>query len=196
MNESSAEADFCAAYALLEQGHREEGLQALEATLLKHEHWLRTTEGRPVYEAIQVQRAFSLMNMQNNVAAKPLLEEATQFDLTAEVRRDVHCHLSRCYHELALYNLAREQFERADLIGVSEEWLPAFHYYYGYTLYELKEFQTAKREFILCLQSGASGPGAWLRYSMLAAVCRKLGEHAEARAYEERASSAKNSVNE
>jgi tetratricopeptide (TPR) repeat protein len=196
MNESPAVTDFYAAYALLEQGHREEGLQALATTLLQHKHWLRTAEGRPVDEAIQVQRAFSLMHMQNNLEAKPLLEEATQFELSAEVRRDVHCHLGRCYHELGLYSLAKEQFERANALGVSEEWLPAFHYYYGYTLYELKEFQPSKREFTLCLQSGPSGPEAWLRYSMLAAACRKLGEHAEARAYEERAASSKNSVNE
>jgi tetratricopeptide (TPR) repeat protein len=83
--------------------------------------------------------------------------------------------------------LAREQFERADALGVSEDWQPAFHYYYGYTLYELKEFQRAKREFILCLQSGSSGPEPALRYSMLAATSRKLGEYSEAGTYEERA---------
>src|SRR6266568_959060 len=187
MNESPAEKDFSAAYALLEQGHREEGLQALAAILVKHEPSLKTAEGRPVYEAIQVQRAFSLMHLQNNLEAKPLLEEAIQFELAAEVQRDVHCHLGRCYHELGLYKLAREQFERANALGVTEEWQPVFHYYYGYTLYELKEFQRAKREFILCVQSGSSGPGPTLRYAMLAAVSRKLGEHAEAAAFEKQA---------
>src|SRR5262249_49612608 len=167
MNASPAETDFSCATALLEQGHREEGLQALAAILVKHQGWLQTAEGRPVYEAIQVQRAFSLMHLQKNVEAKPLLEEATQFDLSAEVRSDVHCHLGRCYHELAFYKLAQEQFEWANALGVSEEWQPVFHYYYGYTLYELKEFQRAKREFILCLQSGPSGPEPILRYSML-----------------------------
>jgi tetratricopeptide (TPR) repeat protein len=144
-----------------------------------------------VYEAIQVQRAISLMHLQRNVVAKPLLEEATKFELDAEVRSDVHCHLGRCYHELALYKLAREQFELANTLGVSEEWQPVFHYYYGYTLYELEEFQRAKREFILCLQSGPSGPEPTLRYSMLAAVSRKLGEHSEARSYDETAKSLK-----
>jgi len=191
MNESPVEEDFSAAYTLLEEGHREEGLQALAAILVKHEPWLTTAEGRPVYEAIQVQRAFSLLHLQNNLEAKPLLEEATQFELAAEVRRDVYCHLGRCYHELGLYKLAREQFERANALGVSEEWQPVFHYYYGYTLYELKEFQRAKREFILCLQSGSSGPEATLRYAMLAAVSRKLGEHAEAAAFEKQAKALK-----
>jgi tetratricopeptide (TPR) repeat protein len=87
--------------------------------------------------------------------------------------------------------LAREQFERANAVGVSEEWQPAFHYYYGYTLYDLREFQLAKREFIRCLQSGASGPEEWMRYAMLAATSRKLGEHSEARAYDEKATSLK-----
>ena len=58
MNTSPAETDFCFATALLEQGNREEGLQALSAILVKHEGWLQTAEGHPVYEAIQVQRAF------------------------------------------------------------------------------------------------------------------------------------------
>jgi tetratricopeptide (TPR) repeat protein len=191
MDERSAETDLSRATALLEQGHREEGLQALASILVKYEDWLKTAEGRPLYEAIQVRRAFSLMHLQRNLEAKPLLEEATQFELDTKVRSDVHCHLGRCYHELALYALAREQFDRAKALGVSEEWQAVFHYYYGYTLYELKEFQRAKREFILCLQSGPSGPEPSLRYSMLAAASRKLGEHSEAAAFEQRAKSLK-----
>jgi hypothetical protein len=65
-------------------------------------------------------------------------------------------------------------FQQANALGVSEEWELVFHYYYGYTLYELKEYQRAKREFILCLQSGSSGPEARLRYLMLAATSREL----------------------
>jgi tetratricopeptide (TPR) repeat protein len=191
MDERSAETDLARATALLEQGHREEGLQALASILVKYEDWLKTAEGRPLYEAIQVQRAFSPMHLQRNLEAEPLLEEATQFELDTKVRSDVHCHLGRCYHELALYALAREQFDRANALGVSEEWQAVFHYYYGYTLYELKEFQRAKREFILCLQSGPSGPEPSLRYSMLAAASRKLGEHSEAAAFEQRARSLK-----
>jgi tetratricopeptide (TPR) repeat protein len=186
-----AEIDLFCAVALLEQGHREEGLQALGAILVKHEFWMKTAEGRPLYEAIQVQRAFSLMHLQRNLEAKPLLEEAAHFEIDSEVRSEVHCHLARCYHELGLYTQAREQFEQANALGVSEEWQPVFHYYYGYTLYELEEFQRAKREFILCLQCGSSGPAPTLRYAMLAAVSRRLGEHSEARAYKEKAKSLK-----
>jgi len=191
MNEISAEIDFCRARALLEQGHREEGLQALSSMLATYEEWLKTTEGRDAYEAIQIQRAFSLMHLQRNLEAKPLLEEATNFELDAEVQRDLRCHLGRCYHELGLYALARDQFERADALGISEDWRSVFHYYYGYTLFELREFQRAKREFILCLQSGSSGPEPTLRYAMLAATSRKLGEHADAIVFEERAKSLK-----
>jgi tetratricopeptide (TPR) repeat protein len=187
MNESPPEKDFCAAYALLEQGHKEDGLEALQKLLVKHGLWLKTAAGRPLYEAVQVQRAFSLMHLKKNLEARALLEEAAQFELSAEVRSALHCHLGRCYHELGLYELARGQFERANVLGVSEEWQPVFHYYHGYTLYELKEFHRAKREFILCLQSGSSGPDPTLRYAMLAAVSRKLGEHAEAAEYERQA---------
>jgi tetratricopeptide (TPR) repeat protein len=186
---------FCAT-TFLEQEKQEQGLRALTSMLSQYCDWFATAEGRPMYEFIQVQRAFALMHLGRNMEARPLLEAATQFDLDAEetdedVRSDVHCHLGRCYHELSLYQLAREQFEQAKALGVSEEWKPAFHYYYGYTLYELKEFQRAKREFILCLQSGSSGPEARLRYLMLAATSRKLGEYSEARAYEEQAKSEK-----
>lgn len=164
--------------------------------LSEYRDWLATPEGRPMYEFIQVQRAFSLIHLGRSLEARPLLEAAVQFDFNAEeidegVRSDVRCHLGRCYHELSLFQLAREQFEQANALGVSEEWKPVFHYYYGYTLYELGEYQRAKREFILCLQSGSSGPEARLRYLMLAAASRRLGEYSEARAYEERAKSEK-----
>jgi len=185
--QACAEIDLFCATAFLEQGNREQGLQALASLLTAYGEWLKTAEGRSFYELVQVQRAFSLMHIQRNLEARPLLEEATQFQLDDEVRSDLHCHLGRCYHEGSLYTLAREQFQRANSLGVSEEWQAAFHYYYGYTLFELKEFQQAKREFILCLQSGPTGPEPALRYSMLAATSRKLGEHSEARDYEERA---------
>lgn len=188
---ASAVVDLFRATTLLEQGSSEQGLDALAVVLSEYSTWLATAEGRAMYEFIQVQRAFSLMRLGRNTEARPLLEEAEEFPLDAEVRSDVHCHLARCYHELCLYPLARGQFERANALGVSEEWQSAFHYYYGYTLFELREFQRAKREFILCLQSGPSGPEPALRYLMLAATSRRLGEHSEARAYEERAESLK-----
>lgn len=193
--QASAEIDLFCAIALLEREEREEGLRSLASILAKYENWLKTAEGRSVYEAVQVQRAFSLMHANKGLEARPLLEQAIRFELDPEVRSDVHCHLGRCYHELGLYKMAREQFEQANALGVGEDWQPAFHYYYGYTLYDLKEFQRAKREFILCLQSGPSGPEARLRYSMLAATCRRLGDHSDAKAYEERAASFERSVN-
>jgi tetratricopeptide (TPR) repeat protein len=189
--QACAEIDLFRVMSFLEENRQEEGLRNLSAMLIEYADWFETPDGRDVYELVQIQRAFSLMHLQRNPEARPLLEEAMQFQLDAEVRSDVHCHLGRCYHELSLYILAKEQFDRADTLGVSEGWQPAFHYYYGYTLYELREFQRAKREFILCLQAGPSGPEPALRYSMLAATSRRLGEHSEARGYEERAKSLK-----
>jgi tetratricopeptide (TPR) repeat protein len=186
-----AEIDFFCALSLLELDKRDEGVESLAVMLIQYKAWFNTPEGRDLYELVQVQRAFSLINLERKEEARPLLEEAVTFQLDSKVRSDVHCHLGRCYHELSLYTLAREQFEQADALGVGEDWQPPFHYYYGYTLYELKEFQRAKREFILCLQSGPSGPDAYLRYRMLAATSRKLGEHSEARSYDEKPSSLK-----
>ena len=186
-----AEIDFFCAVSLLEQDKRDEGVRALSAILIEHNAWLRTSEGRDLYELVQVQRAFSLVHLERKEEARPLLEEAITFQLDGEVRSNVHCHLGRSYFELSRYVSAKEQFERANALGVEEDWQAAFHYYYGYTLYELKEFQPAKREFILCLQSGPPGPESSLRYLMLAATCRKLGERSEARAYEEKAKSPK-----
>jgi tetratricopeptide (TPR) repeat protein len=186
-----AEIDLFCALSLLEQDKRDEGAEALAAMLIRHKALFNTPEGRDLYELVQVQRAFSLVALERKEEARPLLEEAVAFLLDSDVRSDVHCHLGRCYHELGLYTLAREQFVRANALGVSEEWQPVFHYYYGFTLYELEEFQLAKREFILCLQSESPGPEPTLRYAMLAAVSRKLGEHSEARAYDEKAKSLK-----
>lgn len=186
-----AEVDFFYALSLLERDKRNEGVEALSAMLVQYKAWFNTTEGRDLYELVQIQRAFSLIHLERKEEARPLLEEAVTFQLDSEVRSDVHCHLGRCYHELSLHTLARKQFERAHALGVSEEWQPAFHYYYGYTLYELKEFQRAKREFILCLQSGPYGPEESVRYAMLAATSRKLGERSEARTYDKKAKSLK-----
>lgn len=186
-----AEIDFFCALSLLEQDKEDEGVQALSAMLIQYRAWFNTPEGRDLYELLQVQRAFSLIHLERKEEARSLLEEAVAFHLDSEVRGDVHCHLGRCYHELSLHALAREQFERVNAVAVSEEWQAAFHYYYGYTLYDLREFQLAKREFILCLQSGALGPDEWMRYAMLAATSRKLGEHSEARAYDEKSKSLK-----
>jgi hypothetical protein len=126
------------------------------------------------------------MQLERTVEARPLLEEATGFDLAPEVRSNLHCHRPLLSRNVAV-SLGKEQFEKANALGVSEEWQPAFHYCYGYTLYGLKEFQRAKRELILCLQSDPFGPELALRSAMLAATSRKLGEPSEARAYEEKA---------
>ena len=107
--------------------------------LIEHKAWFNTPEGRDLYELVQVQRAFSLIHVERNEEARPLLEEALAFQLDSEVRSNVHCHLGRCYHELSSYVMAKEQFERANALGVEEDWQAVFHYYYGYTLYELKD---------------------------------------------------------
>jgi tetratricopeptide (TPR) repeat protein len=189
--QASAEIDLFRAMSLLKENRREEGVQSLSAMLIAYADWFKTPDSRDVYELVQVQRAFSLIHLERNEEARPILEEALSFHVESGVQSDVSCHLGRCYHELSLYPLAKEQFERADALGVKEDWRSVFHYYFGYTLYELGEFQRAKREFILCLQSGSSGPEESMRYAMLAATSRKLGEHSEARSYGERAKSLK-----
>lgn len=185
--QACAEIDLFSAMSLIEQNKREQALQALSLMLIEYGGWFKNSEGRDVYELVQLQRAFSLMHLERIDEARPLLEEAESFQLDGEVQSTVHCQLGRCYHELSLYTLAKSQFERAHVLGVAEDWQAVFHYYYGYTLYELKDFQLAKREFIICLQSGASGPAPSMRYSMLAAASRKLGEYDEARSYENKA---------
>lgn len=184
-----AEIDLFRATSLLKENRREEGLRNLSAMLIEYAEWIRSPEGRDMYDLVQLQRAFSLMHLEKYEEARPLLEEATAFQLDTEVQSDVRCHLGRCYHELSQYSLAKEQFECAHSLGVGEDWQSVFHYYFGYTLYELGDFQLAKREFILCLQSGPSSPDTSARYSMLAATSRKLGEHSEARFYAEKAKS-------
>jgi tetratricopeptide (TPR) repeat protein len=189
--QACAEIDLLRATSLLKESRREEGVESLSAMLIEYADWFKNPDSRDVYEAVQLQRAFSLMHLEKNEETRPVLEEAVSFQLESGVQSDVSCHLGRCYHELSLFTLAREQFERANTLGVKEAWQPAFHYYFGYTLYELSDFQRAKREFILCLQSGPSGPEESMRYAMLAATSRKLGEYSEARSYDEKAKSLK-----
>jgi hypothetical protein len=77
----------------------------------------------------------------------------------------------------------------AQELGVPENWESSFHYYFAYTLYELEAFSQAKREFIVCLQSGLPGPPLQYIYKMLALVSRKLGERDQAQLYEREAKS-------
>lgn len=187
--QACAEIALFRAISLLKANKREEGLRNLTAILAEYADWFRNPDSRDVYEMVQLQRAFSLVHLERNEEALPLLQEASSFQLERDVQSDLHCHLGRCYHERSQYSLAKEHFERAGALGVGEDWRSVFHYYFGYTLYELKDFQRAKRQFILCVQSGDSGPPGSMRYAMLAAVSRKLGEHSEAGRYDEKAKS-------
>jgi tetratricopeptide (TPR) repeat protein len=127
--EALAEIDFFCALSLLEQDRLDEGVQALSAMLIEHKALFSTSEGRDLYELVQVERAFSLIHLERKEEALPLLEEAIAFQLESEVRSSVHCHLGRCYHELSRYVTAKEQFERANALGVEEDWQAVFHYY-------------------------------------------------------------------
>jgi tetratricopeptide (TPR) repeat protein len=187
--QACAEVDLFRAISLLEANKREQGVQNLSAILAEYADWFKNPASRDVYEIVQLQRAFSLVHLERNEEALPLLEEASSFQLDRAVQSDLHCHLGRCYFERSQYSLAKEHFEHADSLGVGDDWRPGFHYYFGYTLYELRDFQRAKRQFILCLQSGDPGPPESMRYAMLAATSRKLGEHSEARRYDEKAKS-------
>jgi tetratricopeptide (TPR) repeat protein len=168
--QATAEIDLFGVISLLKENRRGEGLQKLSAMLVGYADLFKTPDGREVYEAVQLQRAFSLIHLEKKEEALPLLEEALSFQHESGVQSDLHCQLGRCYHELSRYDHAKEQFERADTLGVGEHLQPSFHYYFGYTLYELRDFQRAKRQFMLCVQSGPDGPPESMRYAMLAAT--------------------------
>ena len=192
---SSAQIDYFVAISLIEGGQQKEGVQALSRIAGDASRWLGSNEGRELYERVQVERGFTLMHIPNYAEARPLLEEALSFKLQDDVKSSLHCHLGRCYHELGKYDLAKEQFTLAEM-RVPEDWEDAFHYYYGYTLYRLKDFDAARREFIMSLQSGSSGPPASYKYGMLAETYWKLGEHRLARQYEDLAKKAQLSSEE
>jgi len=107
---ASAQIDFLAATLLLEHDQREQGLEALRRMLSDYASWLESSEGRELYEKVQVQRGFTLMHLSRGSQARPVLEEAACFQLESEVKSRVHCHLGRCYHELGEYELAKAQF--------------------------------------------------------------------------------------
>lgn len=174
---------------LISQDRRKEGLDVLSMILKHHSKDLQQGEGRELYEKIQKQRGFTLMHLERYADARPVLEEVAAFAVSSNRESDVQCHLGRCYFELRLYAEARLQFQQAEIIGISDEWDSTFHYYWGYALYEEGEFAAARRELLLCLQSGASGPPTSYVYKLLAAICRKVGDGKQARIYEKSAKS-------
>jgi tetratricopeptide (TPR) repeat protein len=183
---ASAKIDFLAATLLIEDGQREQGLEALSKTLQDRCSWLESTEGQELYERIQIQRGFTLVHLSKGAEGCPILEEAIFFkSIDDETKSDVHCHLGRYCFEAREYRRAREHFLAAQKLGVSDEWEAIFHYYFGYTLYELKEFEAARRELILSCQAEPGGLPPSYKYKMLANICRKLGEYSRARLYDE-----------
>jgi tetratricopeptide (TPR) repeat protein len=175
---------------LISQEKREEALGMLSRLLKDNPKDLTEGEGRELYERIQMERGFTLMYLERYADASPLLEEAATFGLPASWRSEVLCQLGHCFFALGRYADAIEQFRLADLLGVSDKWAATFRYYFGYSLYELGDFTAARRQLIVCLQSGTDGPPRSYVYKMLAAVCRKLGEREEARTYEKLAKDA------
>lgn len=190
--EAWAQVDFFAATLLLMEERREEGLEAISRLLRDYSDWFGTMEGRELYRDVQLQRAFSLMHVPRYQEARPALEEVIGFPLEDDNKVLVRCHLGRCYCEPGEYSLAKEQFSEANRLSVPEDWESIFHYYFGYSLYSLKEYRAAKREFLLCLQSGSEIPPS-LKYDMLGAVSEKLGKRREMRLFEEMARSARKS---
>lgn len=186
---ASLQIRYFEATLLISQDKCEEGLDVLSTILRDHSKELQHGEGCELYEEIQIQRGFTLMHLERYADARPLLEEATTFALPANRRSDVQCHLGLCYFKLGFYADASLQFQQAETIGISDEWVSTFHYYWGYTLYEVGEFAVARRQLLLCLQSGASGPPRSYAYKLLAAICRKAGDRKQARMYEKMAKS-------
>ena len=182
-----AKVDFTEATLLIEEGRKEEGITVLSNLVRGYGDRFGKEEQRDFYEAVQIQRGFTLMHLERYKEACPILAEAASFDLENDTHSRVHCNLARCYHEIAEYVLAKQHPILAQKLGVPDDWEASFRYYFGYTLFELKEFGQARREFILCLQSRVSGPPPRFVYKMLAATSRKLGEGDEARLYDKKA---------
>jgi TolA-binding protein len=187
---SCMQVKYFEATLLASQEKSEEALDMLSTLLRDHPKDFTVGEGRKLYEQIQVERGLTLMRLERYADASALLEEAATFELPTRCRSEVLCHLGRCDFELGRYADARERFQLADVLGISDEWAATARYYFGYSLYELGDFTAARRQLIVCLQSGTEGPPRSYVYKLLAAVCRKLGEREEARTYEKLAKDA------
>jgi tetratricopeptide (TPR) repeat protein len=186
---SSAQADYYAATILIAQGKSEEGLQALSSVLEEYPNVFQGEEGQQLYEEIQLQRGITLKERGDYQNARQLLEEALSFRLSADMLATVRYYLGLTYFDLHLYGLAKDQFAALGTLGVRDEWAAGYHYNFGHTLHELKEFRAAKRQLLLCLQNEGGPPPAY-KYKLISAICRKLGEGKEARLYAEKAESA------
>jgi hypothetical protein len=79
----------------------------------------------------------------------------------------------------------KEQFILAEKLKVPEDWEDDFSLLLRIHPISAKDFDAARREFIMILQSDSSGPPASYKYGMLAETYWKLGEHRQARQYED-----------
>lgn len=142
---------------------------------------------RYLYEKAQYARGAVLAQVEKLAEALPILEEARFFNLTEGDKAILYFHLGACYLFLKEdYKSALELFLNANKIGLGPNWQAAWHYYSGRAYYRLKDYTSAKREFLKTeeyIKSGLPGPESSDLYKLLAYSCKGLRQTAEAEMY-------------
>ena len=188
-------ADFLDASWHSNRGEFEESLVILDRLLSLYGEKLNDPQLRYLYEQVKFSQGIALAELQKLAKARPLLEEARSFDLVEGDRALLYFHLGTTYLFLSQdYKSALGAFEEAKKIGLGENWHAAWHYYVGRSYYRLRDYASAKQEFLKAeevMKSGLPGPESSEFYQLLAYACKGLRQSAEAEMYSQLATAGK-----
>lgn len=177
--------DFQEASLHWDQGETKRCLRTLERMLGQYRDLLRTTEHHDLYVAIQVRRATGLAGLNRCGEARPLLEEARDYDLTTDEKGAVLYHLGFCYFTDGRMDEAKKAFLQALENVPQEPYATRAHFYLGIINSREGAHARALHEFESCLPHAEEGQIARGKiYSWLSATTRALGLTADAERYE------------
>jgi tetratricopeptide (TPR) repeat protein len=165
----------------LRGGNREAALCRFDAALIKHKSTLRYPGSRELYNAIQVRRAFILVDLGRWKEALPILEAIRS---PQEYEEGVAFYSGHCYGEAGDYHRAEEKLTEALKLGLPSHLEYRAHCELGRTYYHLQNYSRAKEEFEKGAQKAdpsyikESQIWKWLEYT-----CRGLGLREEADRY-------------
>lgn len=161
-----------------------EAFKRMTALLLKYKKHMQSPESRPVYEDIQMRRGFELVQLGRFAEAVLIFEECLTFEMTPEDRSEVLAYLGICESHLKRYEKARDHFLQAREVGLVEQSQGLVHSQLGVVYFHLNLLRESKGELQRCeLLPNESKFSMKKVYGWLSAVCRRLGEKAEADSY-------------
>jgi len=176
--------DFISGSLYDQEGLPDKAFARLTAILSTYAEQLRLPAFRSIYEDIQQRRAFDSARVGKFTEAIPILKECLSFDMKPADRSDILSNLGLCYSKLNNYEDARDCFLQACKIGLTNDWEGQVHFLLGIAYAHLNLLRESKLELQLCEERAAEYrlPRGKI-YRWLSAVCKRLGETAQAEHY-------------